>query len=312
MVWLALVTVYIVWGSTYLAIAYLVQTVPPFLGAGVRFLIAGALLAAWIAVRDRGALQIDRRQLLGAAVVGILLLAGGNGLVMAGEQTVPSGLAALIVASVPLWIVLMRLGAGDRVRGDVVAGVVVGIVGVGVLVVPGGMSGTLDTAGLVMLVGATLAWATGTFLSPRLRMPRNALASTALQMLVAGVVLLVISAPLGEYASFAPAAVSTSSLVALVYLIAIGSLVGFSAYTWLLQHAPVSLVATYAYVNPVVAVVLGSLMLREPITPTMIGGAALILAAVAFIVSRSATRATPAAARASVAPTASRSPSARD
>lgn len=312
MVWLALITVYVVWGSTYLAIAYLVQTVPPFLGAGVRFLIAGALLAGWVALRDRRALQIDRRQLLGAAVVGILLLACGNGLVMAGERTLPSGLAALIVASVPLWIVLMRLGSGDRVRGDVIVGVVVGILGVGVLVVPGGMSGAVDAGGALTVVGATLGWATGTFLSPRLRMPRNALTSTAVQMLIAGIALMVMSAPLGEYARFAQATVSTSSLIALVYLIVFGSLVGFSAYTWLLQHAPVSLVATYAYVNPVVAVVLGALMLREPITPTMIGGAALILAAVAFIVSRSATRATPAAARASVAPTASRSPSARD
>src|SRR5512140_2148497 len=230
MVWLALVTVYVIWGSTYLAIAYLVQTVPPFIGAGVRFVVAGALLAGWIAARDRSALRIDRRQLVGAGFVGVLLLAGGNGLIMAGERTVPSGLAALIVASVPLWLVLMRLGAGDRVPGDVVAGVLVGILGVAVLVVPGGMSGTLDMAGLVMIVGATLSWATGTFLSPRLRMPRNALASTALQMLAAGVVLVVIAVPLGEYAGMSAATVSTSSLVALAYLIVLGSLLGFSAY----------------------------------------------------------------------------------
>lgn len=312
MVWLALVSVYVIWGSTYLAIAYLVQTVPPFLGAGVRFLIAGSLLAAWIAARDRSALRVDRRQVLGAAFVGVLLLAGGNGLIMAAERTVPSGVAALVVASVPLWLVLMRVGTGGRVRADVVAGVLVGILGVGVLVIPSGASGALDPAGLLTIIAATLLWASGTFLSPRLRMPRNALASTALQMFAAGAVLLVIAAPLGEYARFTLETVSTSSLVALGYLILFGSIIGFSAYTWLLRHAPLSLVATYAYVNPVVAVVLGALMLQEPITPTMIGGAALILAAVAFIVSRSATRATPVAASAPLGPTASHAPPARD
>lgn len=313
MVWAALGVVYVVWGSTYLGIAIVVETLPPFLAAGVRFLVAGALLAAWIALRDRDALRVERRQLWGAAIVGVLLLAGGNGLVMAGERTVPSGLAALIVASVPLWIVLMRLGAGDRVRGDVVAGVLVGIAGVGVLVVPGGASGAIDAAGLVTLVGATLSWATGTFLSPRLAMPRNALASTAYQMLAGGLFLLAAALPLGDYARMHPAGVSTASVVSLGYLVVFGSLLAFSAYTWLLQHAPVSVVATYAYVNPVIAVLLGTLVLREPVTPTMIGGAALILAAVAFIVSRSATtRASAAPARATIGPSASRSPSARD
>ena len=311
MVWIALGIVYVVWGSTYLGIAIVVQTLPPFLAAGVRFVVAGALLAGWIALRDRDALRVDGRQLAGAAVVGMLLLAGGNGLVMAGERTVPSGLAALIVASVPLWIVLLRLGAGERVRADVIAGVLVGIVGVGVLVVPSGASGAIDPAGLVTLVGATLSWALGTFLSPRLRMPSSALSSTAYQMLAGGVFLLAAAFPLGDYARVDPAAVSTASVVALAYLVVFGSLVAFSAYTWLLQHAAVSVVATYAYVNPVIAVVLGTLSLHEPITTTMIGGAALILAAVAFIVSRS-TRASAAPARATVAPSASRSPSARD
>lgn len=311
MVWIALGVVYVVWGSTYLGIAIVVQTLPPFLAAGVRFVVAGALLAGWIALRDRDALRVDRRQLWGAAIVGVLLLGGGNGLVMAGERTVPSGLAALIVASVPLWIVLMRLGAGDRVRGDVIVGVLVGIAGVGVLVVPGGASGAVDAAGLITLVGATLSWATGTFLSPRLRLPRNALASTAYQMLAGGAFLLAAAIPLGDYARVDPPNVSTASVVALGYLVVFGSLLAFSAYTWLLQHAPVSLVATYAYVNPVIAVLLGTLVLREPVTPTMVGGAALILAAVAFIVSRS-TRAPAAPARATVSPSASRSPSAHD
>lgn len=292
-VWIALATVYLVWGSTYFAIAIVVQTLPVLLTAGLRFAVAGALLALWIAARDRSALRVTRPQLIGVSVVGTLLLAGGNGLVSLGERTVPSGLAALIVASVPLWIVLMRLVAGDRVRRDVILGVSVGIIGVGVLVVPSGVSGEIEPIGLIMLVGATLSWATGTFLSPRIAMPPSALASTALQMLAGGAMLVLVSLVLGEHRTADPATFSTSSLVAWVYLVVFGSLVAFSAYTWLLQNAPVSLVATYAYVNPVVAVLLGTLLLSEPITPTMIAGAGLILAAVAFIVSRSATRAPP-------------------
>jgi drug/metabolite transporter (DMT)-like permease len=284
LVWIALGIVYLVWGSTYFAIAIVVQTLPPLLTAGVRFLLAGLLLAAWVAARRPGALRVTRRQAAGAALVGVLLLAGGNGLVSLGEQTVPSGLAALIVASVPLWIVLLRLAARDRVGRDVITGVSVGIVGVAVLVVPSGLAGQTDPLGLAMLVGATFAWATGTFASPRLTMPGDALASTALQMLAAGIVLLVIGGIAGERIDATK--VSASSLVAFGYLVVFGSLVAFSAYTWLLQRAPVSLVSTYAYVNPVVAVFLGTLFLSEPVRPTMIAGAALILAAVAFIVSR--------------------------
>lgn len=313
MVWIALGIVYVVWGSTYLGIAIVVQTLPPFLAAGIRFTIAGALIAGWLALRDRGALRVDRRQLAGSAIVGVLLLAGGNGLLSMAERSVPSGLAALIIASVPLWIVLFRIGAGDRVHGDVVAGVLVGLAGVAVLVVPGGVSGEIAPLGLCAVIGSALAWSTGTFLSPRLRMPRNAFASTGYQMLAAGVFLLVVAVPLGDYARLDASAVAPASIGALAYLIAFGSILAFSAYTWLLQHAPVSLVATYAYVNPVIAVLLGTLVLREPVTPTMIGGAVLILAAVAFIVSRSAAkRASAAPARARIAPSASRSPSARD
>lgn len=290
MVAVALGLVYVVWGSTYFAIAIMVQTLPPLVAAGARFFIAGLALAVWLAVRDRAALRVTRHQLASAALVGILLLAGGNGLVTLGERTVPSGLAALIVASVPLWIVLLRLGAGDRPHVDVVAGVTVGIVGVAVLVVPTGMSGAVDVAGLAMLVGATLSWSVGTFISPRIRMPKVPLASTALQMLAAGVVLPLVAVPLGEYRAIDLAHASAQSVLAFAYLVVFGSIVAFSAYTWLLQHASVSLVSTYAYVNPVIAVFLGTLFLREPLTPTMLAGAALILAAVAFIVTRTATR----------------------
>lgn len=282
---------YLVWGSTYLAIAIAVQTLPPLVSAGLRFLLAGALLGAWlVARRGRAALRIDRAELGGAALVGTLLLAGGNGLIVVAERTVPSGLTALLVASVPLWIVVFRLVARDRVPTSLVAGVLAGFAGVTILVVPRGASGEVDTLGLLTVVGATFSWALGTFASPRLRTPRDPLVSTALQMLAAGAVLVLVAVALGEPARADPSSFSTASLLAMGYLVVFGSLVAFSAYTWLLQHAPVSVVATYAYVNPVVAVVLGALVLQEAVTPSMMIGAAIILAAVAFIVSRGPSR----------------------
>ena len=286
MLWIALAIVYVVWGSTYFAIALVVHSMPPLLTAGVRFLVAGLILAAVVALRDRSALRVTRRQLAGAAIVGTLLLAGANGFVSLGERAIPSGVAALIIASVPLWVVVLRLVSGEHVGRDIVAGVGVGIVGVGVLVVPNGISGETDLAGLLMLVCSSLLWATGSFLSPRLQMPRSIWGSTAYQMIAAGLVLIVVGPLIGETRALDPSRFSTESLVGFAYLVVFGSLVAFSAYTWLLQNAPVSLVATYAYVNPVIAVFLGTLFLSEAITPTMIGGAALILAAVAFILQR--------------------------
>jgi drug/metabolite transporter (DMT)-like permease len=284
-VWVALGIVYVVWGSTYLAIAIAVQTLPPLLHAGIRFVVAGLLLAAWLAFR-RADLRVSRRELGGAAAVGVLMLAGGNGLVVLAERTVPSGIAALIVASIPLWIVLYRMIAGERVGRDLLAGVFLGLAGVAILVVPGGLNGTIDPVGALMLFGATLSWALGTFLSPRLDTPRNALVSTSYQMLAAGVVLLVVALGRGELAHVDPATFSTRSLIAFAYLIVFGSLVAYSAYTWLLQNASVSLVSTYAFVNPVVAVVLGALILAEPITTSIVIGAAVIVVAVAFIIVR--------------------------
>jgi drug/metabolite transporter (DMT)-like permease len=268
-----------------------VQTLPPFLSSGVRFLTAGLLLCLWlIARRGRDVFRVDRRQLGGAALVGGLLLASGNGLVVLAERTVPSGLTALIVASVPLWIVVFRLVAGDRIPASIIGGVLVGFAGVAFLVVPRGVSGEVDPFGLFVLVGATFSWALGTFASPRLRLPRDPLVSTALQMLAGGTLLLLAGFAFGEPARADPSSFSAASLAALAYLVVFGSLVGFTAYTWLLQHTSVSVVATYAYVNPVIAVFLGTLVLSEPVTPSMVIGAAIILAAVAFIVSRGATR----------------------
>ncbi|MDQ6857941.1 MAG: EamA family transporter [Chloroflexota bacterium] len=287
-IWSALGAVYVIWGSTYLAIAIAVQTLPPLLSAGLRFCLAGLVLLAFIAVR-RG-LRIGRTELIGAAMVGLLLLVGGNGFVVLAERTVPSGLTALIIASVPLWIVILRRLAGDRIHGSTFIGVAVGFAGVAFLVVPRGSSGELDPFGVGLLLFATVSWALGTFLAPRLRMPSDSLLSTGIQQLAGGLVLVVAGAAMGELAHLDPATWSTSSLLAMGYLVVFGSLVAFSAYSWLLQHAPVSLVSTYAYVNPVVAVLLGALILAEPITPSIVIGAAIIVAAVAFIVTREGAR----------------------
>jgi drug/metabolite transporter (DMT)-like permease len=302
-IWSALGAVYLIWGSTYLAIAIAVQTLPPLLSAGLRFCLAGVILLGVIAVR-RG-LRVGREQLLGAAIVGLLLLVGGNGFVVLAERTVPSGLAALIIASVPLWIVVFRRLAGDRIHASTFIGVAVGFAGVAFLVVPRGSSGAADAGGLLLLLVASVSWALGTFLAPRLRMPGDALLSTGIQQLAGGIILLVLGAAMGELDHLEPSTWSANSLLSLGYLVVFGSLVAFTAYSWLLQHAPVSLVSTYAYVNPVVAVFLGALVLAEPVTPSIVIGAGIIVAAVAFIVTREGARQR--AARADAAPRAAAS-----
>ncbi len=287
-IWAALGAVYVIWGSTYLAIAIAVQTLPPLFSAGLRFCFAGLVLLGFIAVR-RG-LRVGREQLAAAATVGLLLIVGGNGFVVLAERTVPSGLTALIIASVPLWIVIFRRIAGERIHASTFVGVAVGFAGVAFLVVPRGSSGAIDAGGLLLLLVATVSWALGTFLAPRLRMPRDGLLSTGVQQLAGGLVLVGLGGVMGELGHLEPATWSTNSLLAMAYLVVFGSLVAFTAYSWLLQHAPVSLVATYAYVNPIVAVLLGALILAEPITPSIWLGAGIIIAAVAFIVTREGAR----------------------
>jgi drug/metabolite transporter (DMT)-like permease len=182
------------------------------------------------------------------------------------------------------------LVAGDRIAPSLIVGVLVGFAGVAFLVVPDGASGELDPIGLLILVAATFSWALGTFASPRLPLPRSPLASSAVQTLAGGALMLVVAIIFGEPARADPSSFSTASILGLAYLVVFGSLIGFSAYTWLLQHTSVSVVSTYAYVNPIIAVLLGALVLNESVTPSMLIGAAIILAAVAFIVSRGASR----------------------
>ena len=283
-VWAALLVIYLVWGSTYLAIRIVVKDLPPLLSAGLRFAVAGAILAIFLALRSGPSrLRVERRRLLGAVLVGALLLTLGNGFVVFGERTVPSAVAALMVASTPLWVVLWRTITGDRVPRGTLLGVAVGFVGVGLLVVPSGIDGSIDPLGAAFILVGALSWATGTFASSKIAMPTDPLVSTTYQMLAGGLLLLGAGALRGE--PFQPTTWidSQAAFVALLYLVFVGSLGAFTTYTWLVQHAPVSRVATYTYVNPVVAVVLGSIILSEAITPPMIIGGAIIVTGVALI-----------------------------
>lgn len=284
--WAALLVIYIVWGSTYLAIRVVVTGgLPPLLSAGVRFVAAAAILFAYLAVR-RGlsALRLSRAEWLGAGLIGLALLLGGNGMVMLGERDVPSALAALIIAVIPLYVVILRFVFGERVARATAIGVVVGVVGVAVLIVPRGIDGTVAIGGMLLLLAASASWSFGTYISKRVELPPNPLASTGAQMLVGGLALLVVGVLVGEPGLVRPAEFTFGALLSLAYLIIFGSVLAYTAYTWLLQHAPVSKVATYAFVNPVVAIILGFLLLHEDITATMLAGAAMIVVAIAIVI----------------------------
>jgi drug/metabolite transporter (DMT)-like permease len=284
-VWTALVIVYVVWGSTYLAIRVVVETMPPLLAGGVRFVIAAVVLFGLMALRGGpGALRLRRAEWLGASFVGLALLLGGNGLVMLGERDVPSALAALIIAVVPLWVVLLRRLFGERVPAGTLIGVVAGFAGVAVLIVPQGVSGAVAIGGMLMLVVAAFSWSVGSYFSKRLELPRDPLMSTAAQMLVGGAGLLVVGLASGEAGLARFDRFSTASVLWLGYLVIFGSILAYTAYTWLLQHATVSRVATYAYVNPVVAIVLGAVVLNERIDAAMLLGAAMIVVSVALVI----------------------------
>ena len=284
-VWTALATIYVVWGTTYLAIRVVVDTVPALLSASFRFLVAGTAYYLWLRIRHgKEAVRVTPKQALSSAIVGVFLLLGGNGLVTIAEETVASSLAALMIASVPLWVVLMRRMVGEKISTSTLIGVAIGFVGVAWLVLPGGRPEEATTVGIVLLVLAPMFWATGSFLAGRIEMPADPFVSTALQMLFGGLATGLVGVGRGELASVDFAAFSTSSLVALGYLIVFGSLVAFTAYVWALQNIPVSKVATYAFVNPVIAIALGWLILSEEMTASMLGAAAIIIASVAMIV----------------------------
>lgn len=291
-IWAGMISVYILWGSTYLAIRFAVATIPPFLMAGVRHFTAGILLYTFM--RLRGAPRPTRANWKSAAIVGLLLLAGGNGLVSWAEQVVPSAVTALLVGSVPLWMILIDWIGGryrDRAKRPswlAFAGVITGFIGIALLVGPGQLNDSLagsrvnPIGAAALLVGAVL-WAGGSLYSREANLPATPLLGTGMEMIAGGLGSLSIAALTGEFAQLNLAAVSAESVAGLLYLIVFGSLVGFASYTWLLRAAPTTLVSTYAYVNPVVAIFLGVIIGRETVSPLMIAAAVVILASVALI-----------------------------
>jgi drug/metabolite transporter (DMT)-like permease len=289
-IWAAMLAVYVAWGSTYLAIRFSIQTIPPFLMAGIRFLIAGGVLFAWR--RIKGDPAPTTRQWRSSGIIGLLLLLGGNGCVVWAEQRVVSGVAALMVASSPLWMVLidavLRRGKpGARRPGWIsILGVVLGFVGIATLVSPSdlsGLHGSVDPVGAAVLTLAAFLWAAGSIYSRGAQLPSSPLMGTSMEMLCGGAALLAVGTLSGEWASFHPASFSTQSLLGIVYLITCGSLIGYSAYTWLLRVAPTTLVSTYAYVNPIVAIFIGNLLASEPLTLRVLFAALVIIGAVALI-----------------------------
>ena len=283
-VWIALWVVYIVWGSTYLGIELVGETMPATFAAGVRFTAAGLLMLGFIAWRRGPArLRLTRRELASSAVVG-LLLPGANSILFITEQKVPIGLTSLIIAAIPLWVVLLRLLA--RERPDLVSTIVllVGFGGIVLLVQPGSDTGPLGY--LLLTVLGSFLWALGSFLSPRIPVPRDALVATGYEMLVGGLVLLAIGLAVYSPSELDPGRWSGRSIFGLCYLVVFGSLLGYSAYVWLLANAPIAKVSTYAYVNPVVAIALGVVVLDESVTLRIAAGALLILVSVASVLRR--------------------------
>jgi drug/metabolite transporter (DMT)-like permease len=283
--WLALATVYLVWGSTYLAVRVMVRTIPPLLGSGARFLVAGAALYPFLVARRGWAgVRVPAREAGASALVGVLFLAGGTGLVTVAEREVPSGLAAVLVAAMPLAVVVLRRLAGEGVPRATAAGVAVGFAGVAVLLLPGNPAAGAGWSGLVLILIADVSMAVASFASSRLPVPGDILVATALELVCAGVVLCAAGLLTGEAARLHLERFSGASLAAFAYLVVAGSLVAYTAYVWLLANAPVSKATTHTHVNPVVAVALGWLLLDERVTPATLAGATLVVGSVAAVV----------------------------
>ncbi len=294
----AFAAIYLIWGSTYLGIRFAIETIPPFLMGGVRFMIAGAVLYLWM--RARGEKRPSMLHWRSAAIVGGFLILGGNGAVVWAEQFVPSGMAALLVATLPFWIVLIDwVGPGHaRPSLGIAIGLVVGIAGIFVLVGPAALhptnvSGTGILKGALALNAGSLSWALGTVYARHAKLPRSALVATGMEMLCGGALLFLLALITREPMDFDPASVSARSIAGFIYLTTIGSLVGFTAFIWLIQHQPPSRVSTYAYVNPVVAVFLGWALAGEPLTLRTVIAAAIIIGAVALITTARSSRPLP-------------------
>jgi drug/metabolite transporter (DMT)-like permease len=280
----ALGVIYVVWGSTYLAIRIMVEQMPPLISTGIRFLTAGIFVAAVLATRGGPRrLAVTSHELAGCALIGLLLPVLGQGLVTVGENGgAPSGITALLIAAVPLWVICYRALSGERPGGRTLAGVAAGFGGVVLLVAANGLGGSFPAWTMAVILLAGLSWAAGSWLQPRLRLPRDPFVVVVYEMLIGGAALTVLGHVSGE--EFDPSTYSARSWAAWAYLVLFGSVVAFSAYVWLLQSAAVSLTATYAYVNPLVAVLLGWLILSEPVTTSTVAGGAIIVGSVAVVV----------------------------
>ena len=284
-VWLALGTVYLLWGSTYLGIKYAIDTIPPLLMGSLRFLVAGGVLYV-LAIRtgDKRADPVGARQWIAALLIGGALLVGGNGGVILAEQYAPTGVVALLVATAPLWMAIIdRVVFGRRLPALVIVGLLIGFGGVAFLIGSPG-SGHINLFGAALALAAPLCWATGSVFTRHVKLPIRPLVAASMEMLWAGLLFGIASILTGELGRLHWQHVSTTSIVALVYLIVFGSLVGFSAYVWLLRSAPLSLVSTYAYVNPVVAVLLGAIFVGEAVSARLVIAGGIIILAVALIV----------------------------
>ena len=279
----ALMAVSFFWGGTYLGMRVAVRTIPPFLMAGTRFLVAGA--AVYLSCRLRGAARPRREHWVDAGIVGGLLLLGGNGVVSWAEQMVSSSIAALLIATVPLWMILLGLleRGSKRPRALVGAAVLLGFAGIAVLVLPSSGAGSASLPGVAALLVAAFFWALGSMRSRRSRLPESPLLAVGMQMLVGGALLVLAAGLLGEWSRFRLAGVSMLSLSGLGYLILFGSIVGYNAYIWLLKNADPTWVSTYAFVNPVVAVFLGWLLAGEQLSPRAIWATGIIILSVVII-----------------------------
>ena len=289
-IWVALGAVYFFWGTTYLGIETVNQTIPTALGASMRFLVAGSVM--YLLSRRRTHERPTRIQWRSAAIIGCLLLLGGNTVVAWSERTVPTGTVSLIIALVPLWLALFDrvLLRSAPLGWRVVVGLVMGFAGAALLVGGSATADSIALSGLLLAVGASLSWACGSLYARKAPLPQHALMASSMQQLAGGVAIFVVAVATGELGRFHPSQVSRASWLALLYLIVFGSGVAFSAYLWLLRNARTSLVSTYAYVNPVVAVSLGWLILNEAVTPRVFVAGGIILVSVALIVSAGGAR----------------------
>jgi len=285
-IWVPLFAIYLIWGSTYLAIRFAIETIPPFLMASMRFLIPGLLLYIWRrAAGDPNPTKLEWKSTI---IMGLLLLVGGNGLVTWAEQFIPSGIAAVIIGSVPLWIILLNFIKPENRNLDkfVVLGVILGFLGIVLLIGPSQLKNSsehIDPIGIIAILSAAIFWASGSLYGRDAPMPSSPLLSTGMEFIGGGIGLVFMGGLSGEFSQFKISSISTSSILSLLYLIVFGSLIGFVAYTWLLRNAPISLVSTYAYVNPLIAILIGNRLAQETLNLRILTAAVIIIFSVFII-----------------------------